>query len=144
MMPTATSLLPSQDAVAIRDMSARWLAAVDSRNVDRVVGFYAVDGAFLAPNFSLAVGRDAVRMVWSRLLGAPGLSLAWTPLSVELSNGCDMAYEIGSYHLEMDALGGRVADDGKYLVVWKRRGDVWSVAADMFNSSLPQPTQSSA
>jgi ketosteroid isomerase-like protein len=135
-----TATIPMQaspQADEIRAFSARWLAAVDSRDVERIVSFYADDGAFLVPNVPLATERDAVRVVWTRLLAAPGLSLIWTPISVDVARGGDMAFEIGSYHLEMDAPTGRTTDDGKYLVVWRRSADVWQVAADMFNSSRP-------
>ena len=117
-------------------MSARWLQAVDTRDADRVASFYAADGAFLVPNVPLARGRDAVRAVWTQLLGAPNLSLSWGPLSVEVAQAGDLAWEIGSYHLGMDGPNGRIEDDGKYVVVWRKGGEGWQVAADVFNSVL--------
>ena len=136
---TATMPMPaSEHAEEIRALSARWVAAVDSCDVERIAAFYAQDGAFLVPNVPIAVGREGIRAVWTQLLAAPGLSLVWTPMSVDVARGGDMASEIGSYHLEKDTPTGRVANDGKYLVVWRRGADAWEVAADMFNSSCPQ------
>lgn len=126
-----------QEAEAIRATSAHWLQAADTRDAERVATFYADDGAFLVPNVPLARGRDAVQAVWTQLLGAPNLSLVWTPSSVEVAQSADVAYEIGSYQLAMDAPNGRIEDDGKYLVVWRKRNGGWQVAADMFNSSRP-------
>ena len=50
-----------------------------------------------------------------------------------------MAYEIGTYTMGLDAPGGRVEDEGKYVVVWTRVGGDWKVAADIFNSNRPAP-----
>jgi ketosteroid isomerase-like protein len=35
----------------------------------------------------------------------------------------------------MDSPNGRIEDDGKYVVVWRKTGKGWQVAADIFNSS---------
>jgi ketosteroid isomerase-like protein len=48
-----------------------------------------------------------------------------------------MAYEIGTYEMAMDGPAGRIEDDGKYVVVWRKSDDGWKVAADIFNSSRP-------
>jgi uncharacterized protein (TIGR02246 family) len=140
---TAASTRPSgadvdgANADAIRAAGARWLAAVASGDVDRVVGFYLDDAAFLVPNASPAFGSPAVHAVWTQLLAAPGLSLVWTPSSIDVAHAGDMAFEIGSYELTIGALYERHTDSGKYLVVWKRDEERWRVAADMFNSNLP-------
>jgi len=118
-------------------MSARWLEAVDARDAARVASFYATDGAFLVPNVPLTRGRDDIQAVWAQLLGASNLSLAWTPTSVEVAAAADMACEIGSYVMSMDAPSGRVEDSGKYVVVWGKVNGSWQVAADIFNSSRP-------
>ena len=34
--------------------------------------------------------------------------------------------------------GDAVADEGKYVVVWKRIGEHWRIYKDIFNSDLPQ------
>jgi len=81
-MMSASTVAPSalaQEEAAIRAMSARWLEAVDARDAARTTSFYAADGAFLVPNVPLARGRDGIQAVWAQLLGAPNLSLAWTP-----------------------------------------------------------------
>jgi uncharacterized protein (TIGR02246 family) len=135
MTSTVAPRALEHEAEAIRAASARWLQAADTRDPNRVASFYADDGSFLVPNVPLARGRDAVRAVWTQLLSAPNLSLVWTPSSVEVAQSADMAYEIGSYQLGMDAPNGRIEDEGKYLVVWRKYDRDWQVAADIFNSS---------
>ena len=137
MTSTATLRSLEVEAQAIREESARWLQAANTRDADAIAMFYAEDGAFLVPNVPLARGRDAVRTVWAQLLAAPNLELVWTPGLVNVALSADMAYEIGSYQLAMDGPAGRIEDVGKYIVVWRRGARGWQVAADMFNSSRP-------
>ena len=139
-MTAAAETMTSSHEDAIRALSARWLAAVGSREVDSIVAYYADDGALLAPGAPLAEGRDAVRAVWTTLVGLPGLALEWTPASVRVSGAGEMAYEIGTYRMSVDGPSGRVEDEGKYLVVWRRTGDGWKVGADAFNSSRAAPS----
>ncbi len=125
---------------AVRAASARWLAAVDARSSEQIASFYADDGVFLVPNAPAANGRAQVRGVWSQLLSAPNLSLAWAPSTVEVAQAGDLAFEIGTYRLGMDGPAGRLEDDGKYVVVWRRRSGDWEVAADIFNTNRPLPS----
>jgi len=137
MTTTMTPTTVESEARMIREASARWLAAVGTRDAARVAPYYAEDGVFLVPNAPLARGREAVQAVWAQLLSAPNLELAWTPTSIEVAQAADMAYEVGSYRLAMDAPNGHVEDDGKYVVVWRKTAEGWTVAADIFNSSRP-------
>lgn len=127
-------------ASAVRAASARWLAVVGSRDVERIASVYADDGVFLVPNAPAASGRTQVSAVWSQLLSAPNLSLTWAPTAVDVAQSGDLASEIGTYLLGMDGPAGRIEDNGKYVVVWRRRGGEWEVAADIFNSSRPLPS----
>ena len=43
------------------------------------------------------------------------------------------AIEVGTYVLKGE--GGAVADEGKYIVVWKKDGKAWKLYRDIFNSS---------
>ena len=132
-----TATMNDVAADAVRAASARWLDAVGAGDAERVASFYAHDGVFLVPNAPAAKGRTQVHGVWSQLLGAPNLSLAWTPSSVEVAQAGDFASEVGTYRLSMDGPAGRIEDDGKYVVVWRKRDGDWQVAADIFNSSRP-------
>ena len=137
-MTTMSIAATGTEADEVRAASARWLQAVRTADVDRIAAFYAADGSFLVPNAPLARGREMVRAVWSQLLAAPNLALRWSASSIEVARGGDMACEIGTYELSMDGPAGRIEDDGKYVVVWRKTDGGWEVAADIFNSSRPR------
>jgi ketosteroid isomerase-like protein len=46
-----------------------------------------------------------------------------------------LAYETGRY--EMKLKDGKVADRGKYVVVWKRTGNEWRIHRDIWNTNMP-------
>jgi uncharacterized protein (TIGR02246 family) len=121
----------------IRDLDRKWSEAVAARDLDGTVAHYAEDAVFLSPNAPATSGKAAIRAAWKDLLLSPGLSLTFAPMSVRVAHAADMAFEIGSYTMGQDAPGGRVEDDGKYVVVWTRVGGDWKVAADIFNSNRP-------
>jgi ketosteroid isomerase-like protein len=50
-----------------------------------------------------------------------------------------MAYEVGVYMLSFKTDKGPVQEKGKYVVVWKKSGNTWKVAADIFNSDGSKP-----
>lgn len=128
------AMVPEQ---LIRELDARWVAAVAAKDVDALARIYAVDGMFLAPNAPLVEGRKGIAEVWAGLLGLPGISLTFEPMRIEVSESADLASDVGSYALAVDGEGGRVRDQGKYVVVWKKVNGAWKVLVDIFNSNLP-------
>jgi uncharacterized protein (TIGR02246 family) len=125
---------PSEETV-IRELDRKWVEGIAAKDLDSTVAHYADDAAFLAPNASVSTGKVAIRAAWEGLLKSPGLSLTFGPTTIRVARAGDMAYEIGTYKIGMDAPGGRAEDEGKYVYVWTRVGGDWKVAADIFNSS---------
>jgi len=113
MTTTSTSQAADNEASAIRSASARWLAAVDVRNLAAIAAMYADDGVFLVPSVPFARGHEQVTAKWARLLSAPNLSLVSRPVSIDVAQLADLAYEISTYQLGLDGAAGRIEDDGK-------------------------------
>jgi uncharacterized protein (TIGR02246 family) len=124
----------SADEQKIRELDQKWVAAVQAKDAAASAGFYAADGALLAANAPIARGTAAVTATWQGLLGLKNINLTFAPTQVMVSNSGDMAYDIGTYALSFDSDKGAVKDVGKYVVVWKKVGGEWKVAADIFNS----------
>jgi ketosteroid isomerase-like protein len=57
--------------------------------------------------------------------------------TVEVEGFGDMAYEVGKYALSGKT--GKVSDQGKYIVVWKKVRGQWKLHRDIFNSNVPVP-----
>lgn len=135
--PLAAAAAQGSDEAAIREQVARWNRMIAAKDLDGVVGLYAADAYFMTPN-APAVTGPALREAWKGLLGAPELKATLTPLEVKVAASRDLAYERGAYSIGM---GGAPPDVGKYIVVWRKSGGQWKVAADIFNSDQAAPAR---
>lgn len=121
--------------LAVRAASEAWLGAVGEGDLEAALSFYAED-AFLMPyGAPLADDRAEIRQFWADTLDIPGFDLAWVPLTIEVSESRDLAYEVGGFDLTVtDEAGEPGLTEGKYVAVWARQADgQWKVVADIFN-----------
>ena len=138
-----TDIKSEENAVRQADMD--WSKAAAAKDVDKVVSFYAEDGAIYAPNAPLAAGRPAIKVEWTGMMNLPGFMVNWVPSRVEVARSADLAWSTGTYTLTSSVPGGSGTDHGKYVAVWKKQQDgSWKVEADIFNSDLPSGTTTSA
>ena len=124
------------DEQAIRKGDAEWSHAAETKDLEKMVSFYAQDGSVLPFGAPIATGGEQVRQVWSHLMSLPGFSLTFAPTKVQVAKAGDIAYEVGTFALKLnDAQGNATTTPGKYVVVWKKQADgVWKAAADIFNT----------
>ena len=136
----ARAAQPVSDEQQIRQLDRDWVAKVAAKDLAGTVAFYAKDGVLMAPNAPPAEGTAAITEGWRGILALPNGSLSFAPTRVSVAKSRDLAYETGTYSLAFDGPKGRVQDQGKYVVVWKKEAGRWKAAADIFNSNLaPAP-----
>jgi ketosteroid isomerase-like protein len=123
----------------IRAHVIAWNEKAARRDVEGCVGYFADDGAFMAPNAPAARRPAAIRQAWEQMFALPNLAVSFGPTTVTVAASDDLAYEDGTWTLGFDAPDGRFEDHGKYIVVWRKRGGAWQVMADIFNSDVPVP-----
>lgn len=138
------SRLPAVDTraeeAAIREADAVWLKALDAKQLDSVMPFYADDASVLGPNVPAVTGKDAIRKFWSdEFAPAVALSLTCRTGKVEVARSGDLGYGQGTYEASYnDSKGNPVKDHGKYVVVWRKQSDGrWKVIVDSYNSDVP-------
>ncbi len=127
------------DAETIKALDAKWMEYMATADVDAIVALYAGDGLLMAPNAPAARGAAAIRPLWEKLAGLPGVEFIIVPSAINVAAGGDLAADIGTYSLSFDGADGRVEGRGKYVVVWRKIAGEWKVAADIFNSDLAAP-----
>ncbi len=125
------------DEQAIRGHVDRWLQLVKAKDAAAIAELYAEDGAVMPPNAPIGKGRAAIQQTWASMMGTPGFDLTFTPEQILVSSAGDMALDRGTYRLTVAPDGASQTDTGKYVVVWRKIGSEWKVAADIFNSDLP-------
>jgi uncharacterized protein (TIGR02246 family) len=138
LAPLAVQAQPrNADEKAIYDLVGKWNQMIAAKDLEGVVNLYAPDGLIMPAGSPAAQGHPALKQVWTGMLGLPGLKATLTPIQVDVASGKDMAVERGRYELTTSGPNGPVTERGKYLVVWKKVGGDWKVAADMFSSDAP-------
>jgi uncharacterized protein (TIGR02246 family) len=110
--------------------NARWLAGLAAKDAGAIAAVYAEDAILYPPGAGAISGRKAIAAAFEPMLGAP-LSLR----TAEVKQSGDYAVETGTWTLA--GPDGKPADDGKYLVVWKKVGKGWFMWRDIWNSSRP-------
>ncbi len=125
------------DEQAIRGQVDRWLQLVKAKDAAGIAALYAEDGAVMPPNAPIGKGRAAIQQTWASMMQTPGFDLTFVPEQIIVSSSGDMALDRGTYRLAVAPNGSSQTDTGKYVVVWRKIGGEWKVAADIFNSDLP-------
>jgi len=113
----------------------KFMAAFGHKNAGALAKLYTKEGQLFPPGSDVVTGGSAIQAFWQ---GALDAGLAQVKLdTVEVEGHRDTAIEVGRYTLR--GADGKVADAGKYLVIWKVEGRSWKLHRDIWNSSPPSP-----
>ncbi|MCH6588727.1 MAG: DUF4440 domain-containing protein [Proteobacteria bacterium] len=130
---------PAAVEQAIRNLDKKWAGAVVRGDVATIVDLYAPDSVFFTPNAPPAEGPEAIGEAWKGIMSLPNVSLNFRPTRIDVAASGDLATDIGTYDLAFSGEDGRVRDEGKYVVVWKKINGEWKVLVDILNSNLKAP-----
>ena len=134
---SAVAVDTGADEQAIRGHVDHWLQLVKAKDAAGIAELYAEDGAVMPPNAAIGKGRAAIQQTWAAMMQTPGFGLTFVPEQIVVSSSGDMALDRGTYKLAVAPNGTALTDTGKYVVVWRKIGNEWKAAADIFNSDLP-------
>ncbi len=119
---------------AIETTNKRFIEVFNTGDAVAVAGMYTSDARVLPPNSQTIEGRENIKTFWQEFI-TMGVKVVKLETDQVETRG-DTAYEIGRYILTIPQTGGQtITDEGKYLVVWKRVGRGWKLAADIWNTS---------
>jgi uncharacterized protein (TIGR02246 family) len=98
-----------------------------------LAGVYTDDAVAYPANSEPVKGRAALQAMWKSVFdaGIAGFELK----TEEVESAGDIAWETGTYAMKLKD--GKVADRGKYVVIWKRVGGEWKLHRDIWTTSLP-------
>jgi uncharacterized protein (TIGR02246 family) len=139
----AASIAEAQQSVrkAIDANTKAFIEAFNKGDAAAVASMYTTDARVLPPNSEIVEGRANIQTFWQGAMSA-GLKLVSLE-TAHLETQGNLAVEIGRYTTTVPGAGGTTTTDkGKYVVVWKRQGGTWKLAADIFNTSMPLATPS--
>ncbi len=97
---------------------------------------YSNDAVVMPPNHDFVKGRSSIEGFWREMFKAGAKRLQLDTQQIEEYG--DIVSEIGRYTVYAE--NNEPADDGKYLVLWRRENGEWMLFRDIWNSSRPAPT----
>jgi ketosteroid isomerase-like protein len=99
-------------------------------DAEAISRMYSENAELLIPEVPIITGREAIRQVWAKILGAGGNTVRVAMRQVEESGY--WAYEVGTFEVKTPA--GNILNAGKYIVIWKQQstGDR-KIHRDIFN-----------
>jgi uncharacterized protein (TIGR02246 family) len=126
----------AQDTRAAIDAANKgFIAAYARHDAAGVAGFYSTTAEAFPPGGDIVKGRDAIQKLWQGVMDS-GIAAADLK-TIEVQGEGNLAYEVGTY--AMKSKDGKVADRGKYVVVWLKEGGQWKLHRDIWNTTMPPP-----
>ena len=113
-----------------------WLRAVESKNVDSLMPYYASDAVSMSEGEKAANGTDAIRAAYVRMVKGNPRNMTLKVDAVTFSDDGTMATDYGSFGGTADGPGGKpVKFSGNYVNVWQRVDGRWVLIAEISNSA---------
>jgi uncharacterized protein (TIGR02246 family) len=123
---------------AIEQANARFVAAFKAGDAATIASLYTETAKMLPPDATEVVGREAIQMIWQGAISDGVKDLTLKAIDVEACG--DLAYEVGSFSIQVPAENNSMATaGGNYLVIWKRDADGrWRLHIDTWNDAPDQ------
>jgi uncharacterized protein (TIGR02246 family) len=128
----------AQDETAIRATAADWGKAIEDKNLDQTLSYYADDAWVYPQNAPIAKTADERRSVWTAFFATPGASdMEGNIERVEVARSGDLAVDYGTFDMTMnDKKGKPMTETEKSVTAWKKQADgKWKVIADIWNTN---------
>jgi uncharacterized protein (TIGR02246 family) len=127
----------AQDETAIRAAVEDWGNAIEAKNLEATLSFYADDAWVFPQNAPVAKTAEQRRAVWAGFFAMPGAeNMEGDITRLEVAKSGDLAVMSGSFAMTMNDKSGKpVTENEKSVVTWKKQADgKWKVIADIWNT----------
>jgi uncharacterized protein (TIGR02246 family) len=128
---TVGSPAVAQNKATIEKLNDAWTAAFNKGDAAAVAVLYTEDAYVLPPGSAMVKGRAAIEAFWRQ--AAQQMSDAKLTTVDVLPLGRSAAREIGTVTLKTKSQPAQEVI-GKYVVVWRKVGRDWKLAADIWNT----------
>jgi uncharacterized protein (TIGR02246 family) len=113
-------------------LTSEFAAAFNTRDAEKVASFYADDAVVMSPRTPLITGRASIEARYRQEFEQGLRNLRLRPIESALAGA--HAFEVGTSTVALDTPSGLLSASGKYVVIYKRVGDAWKIAYDIFTS----------
>lgn len=124
------------EAGAIRALEEEWSVAAQTKDLEKILGFFTSDAVSMPPGKPVLTGKDALRQRMEKLLADSTYlfeTYAVTVDAVEVSSSGDWAFARGTDVISKKTAAGIAEEKGKWLDVWKKVNGEWKCAVGIGN-----------
>jgi uncharacterized protein (TIGR02246 family) len=135
------------DVKAINDTETQWNRDLPTKDLDKLVSYYADDGSLILAGAPPSTGKDAIRAAFKGLLADPAASLQFHATRAEVAKSGDLGFTQGAYTLTVtDPVSKQpIHDHGTYVTVYRKQADgSWKAVSDVASSEVPPPAPAPA
>ena len=125
------------EAGLIRTADRTLLEAETRRDLEGAMVLFAEDAVLQPPDAPPVIGREAVREFYADWFGVPYVGIYSDSDRVIVSASYDLAYLIGTSHMEMDTSAGGERFDGKYISLWRKVDGRWLCVGVSWSGNAP-------
>jgi len=124
----------------LAEATKEFLGAFNAHDGDRIAKVYTTDAKLMPTGMPAVIGRDGIKATFEWLWGSgvdsmEGETVEVGPLGAPGQGEPTAVYD---YFLwTMRTKDGSVADQGKYIALWRLVDGKWECFIDIFNSNLP-------
>jgi ketosteroid isomerase-like protein len=125
----------AQAAAEFQKILDSYAKALDSGDVETLVGLYSANGVFMREDKSAAVGHEALRAAYKDIFASVKTSLTFKVEDAEQAGDLGWARSLSTGKIKMLATGAEAEGSYNELVVFKREGGAWKIRSYLYASS---------
>jgi len=126
-------MMTSDIRTQIESANTQFVGTFRRGDATAMANLYTSEAQLLPANSDFVRGTAAIRTFWQGVINMGLKDASLETVEVEVHG--DTAIEVGLYRLLAE--GGVVADNGKYVVVWKNDGGTWKLHREIWTTSQP-------
>jgi ketosteroid isomerase-like protein len=117
--------------------SRRWAEVLRSRDLEKILSFWADDAIVMPPDQPALLGKAAIRQYVVECLAIPGFSITWEPEFARVGGRGDIGYLVERSRFTLpDVTGALVTRYAKTVTVWRKNpAGEWRCVIDIWNGN---------
>ncbi|SFH18455.1 YybH family protein [Pedobacter insulae] len=123
------------EAEKIMQISREWSKAVATKDVDKIVSYWADDAIMYSTGEEPLKGKAAIRAMVQKSFTDPDFEISWEPKSAEVSKSGDLGYLLEESKMTYkDATGKKTTLLFNGVTIWRKGADGnWKNIVDMMS-----------
>jgi uncharacterized protein (TIGR02246 family) len=123
---------------AIRDVLQKYETALNTKDLETVLGVYGSEPVFMPQNSSALTGRDAVRAGYQHVFDTIQLSIRFEIHDIQQTGDWAWARTSSTGRTRILATGAEVSEGNNELFVFRRENGAWKIHRYLFATTLPR------